>query len=1525
MKRLPLFPSDPLPDVQTVAPLDRDPNCVRCELHKGTPAGKRCLPAEGDPGDILVVMDRPTEYELHVGRPAASPAGRWVRDAIARIAPGRNVVFTTGLGCKVPAGTEPKDLVAPIEACRPYLSAILRDAEPQLVLIFGGQSGQSFLGRSFQPLSVRKGFGVFFREQDDFAGGTYQEALPAYLLGDPGYALRNKLIAKALEEDLRYALTAPLPDFPGLAATYEVVRTMEDAVEALECLQRAAFVATDCETSGMLHEPDFQVDCVAVSDGDRTFVWDRDAIEDPDTASALGAVLEDLDHCTWNGQFDLVAMECDPAIKGLQTVPTKRRRWILNLQSDSRIKRKLFEADAHADLGTSAELIGLGGHKKEAHDLIEAISSELRKWSKSGLLTPTGRKRPPPVMVHVDPTEIPPVWADYLNQGFDAEKFAYRFLDRDVLLRYCARDAYTSHLLEQWCNDRLAENENLALVWDEVAQPAMWAWCRARLAGFPTDKRRVELLRDYLDVEIKKLGKKIEAVEPGLNPNAPQQVVAAFAKRGMVSKRTTITGKAKMDKAIMEEFRGQHPLVDLVLDWKMFRHTQDNFAEGLLPYIRSDGKCHPSFLQDGSECMPAGELVLTDRGYLRVEQVEPGDTVLTHLGRGRKVTAVSRFDPQLIYKVTLSSGHVLRTTGNHAYWNGGQWIRADGLSIGGYVAVHTRLPEGWRIIDGFPGYSVSSWGRVRNDRTGLVLAQQKKGTWGHLKVALKRNGSRKRGPDFRDFTVHQLVLRAFTDDHDSSLEVMHKNGIAWDNTLGNLAWGTSKENKADARKHGTMSHRKYSAQTKLTDEIAEVIRSIPRSELNDREVAETLGVSRELVKDIRLGKKWLPESHVEGKRAQFGLSTVVHVEVLDRETVYGLTVEEDHSHVTGGVVTHNTGRPSSQDPNFFNRLKGRDEKSRVLGTMLRECHTAPEGWSIIEADQGQIEIRQVMDLSDDPTGIEVITSGTDFHMASARKFAEVLGKNPDLVSDIDREQAKTCIAEGELVLTDQGLIPIENLDKNCKVWDGTAWVQHDGVVCHGLKRVISHDGLTATPDHHVYMPDGRCIPLEVAAMDGRIAVGGDGEVPVRYAPHDRTNHPGWESERATSGVPVLQVRGASTGVPVQRDGREDDQLHLCRDVRGSAHPASEGPLVRDVLAVQQPELQAGQALRSPWDRVPVRELRSVCGLGAGASTAPNVPRCGRGQAGQRRALRAWESAARVPASEQQQQADDAPDRVPGGQPSGAPCVGPHEDGQPGLPIRAGVHLEAAVPRCEGGRTLARCDSGRWANVYDILNAGPRHRFTVSGKVVANSNFAAIYELPDQLGFMLSKRIGISKAEGDKLATALFGSYKNLLPWMMQCLKDSTERGYSITDWKGQEARHRPLWHLGLPEPSKSDRSKDTDKTRWQNHARSSWNGRVQGGAVDIITSQLWPVIQWLDANTNGGEFLLQIYDSIMLLVRDEEVDKTVTFLRQLMTDTVPGQPRVGYMKKVPLSVDVKVGKSWGALSKVPDPNKKPKP
>lgn len=72
-----------------------------------------------------------------------------------------------------------------------------------------------------------------------------------------------------------------------------------------------------------------------------------------------------------------------------------------------------------------------------------------------------------------------------------------------------------------------------------------------------------------------------------------------------------------------------------------------------------------------------------------------------------------------------------------------------------------------------------------------------------------------------------------------------------------------------------------------------------------------------------------------------------------------------------------------------------------------------------------------------------------------------------------------CIAEGELVRvkTTSGDVtekPIESVQKSDLVWDGESWVKHDGVVFKGVKSVISWDGVTATPDHEVWVsPDAK--------------------------------------------------------------------------------------------------------------------------------------------------------------------------------------------------------------------------------------------------------------------------------------------------------------------------------------------------------------------------------------------------------------------------------------------------------------------
>lgn len=78
-----------------------------------------------------------------------------------------------------------------------------------------------------------------------------------------------------------------------------------------------------------------------------------------------------------------------------------------------------------------------------------------------------------------------------------------------------------------------------------------------------------------------------------------------------------------------------------------------------------------------------------------------------------------------------------------------------------------------------------------------------------------------------------------------------------------------------------------------------------------------------------------------------------------------------------------------------------------------------------------------------------------------------------------------CIAEDTLVTvkTEQGMViqkPIQNVLISDLVWDGDEWVAHDGVVFSGDKEVIEWNGVTATPDHEVWISSDTKVPFEEA-------------------------------------------------------------------------------------------------------------------------------------------------------------------------------------------------------------------------------------------------------------------------------------------------------------------------------------------------------------------------------------------------------------------------------------------------------------
>jgi hypothetical protein len=62
-----------------------------------------------------------------------------------------------------------------------------------------------------------------------------------------------------------------------------------------------------------------------------------------------------------------------------------------------------------------------------------------------------------------------------------------------------------------------------------------------------------------------------------------------------------------------------------------------------------------------------------------------------------------------------------------------------------------------------------------------------------------------------------------------------------------------------------------------------------------------------------------------------------------------------------------------------------------------------------------------------------------------------------------------CVAEGTLVLTEHGYQPIESITKTTKVWDGLAFVSHDGVVLKGEKPVIPVGFEYFTEDHEIFI------------------------------------------------------------------------------------------------------------------------------------------------------------------------------------------------------------------------------------------------------------------------------------------------------------------------------------------------------------------------------------------------------------------------------------------------------------------------
>lgn len=160
--------------------------------------------------------------------------------------------------------------------------------------------------------------------------------------------------------------------------------------------------------------------------------------------------------------------------------------------------------------------------------------------------------------------------------------------------------------------------------------------------------------------------------------------------------------------------------------------------------------------------------------------------------------------------------------------------------------------EKWKSVPVEPYstvYEISDLGNVRN-KNGRLLTPHVRNNYGHLCVDFWKHNKRK------TYYVHRLVALAFISEPPTEKhEVRHLDGNSSNNNAGNLQWGTSSENTADCRKHGTMPLGDGHKNTKIADAHLPLIFEMRKKGMTQQQIANQFNVHRVHIGDILNGSK----------------------------------------------------------------------------------------------------------------------------------------------------------------------------------------------------------------------------------------------------------------------------------------------------------------------------------------------------------------------------------------------------------------------------------------------------------------------------------------------------------------------------------------------------------------------------------------------------------------------------------------------------------------------------------------------
>lgn len=394
----------------------------------------------------------------------------------------------------------------------------------------------------------------------------------------------------------------------------------------------------------------------------------------------------------------------------------------------------------------------------------------------------------------------------------------------------------------------------------------------------------------------------------------------------------------------------------------------------------------------------------------------------------------------------------------------------------------------------------------------------------------------------------------------------------------------------------------------------------------------------------------------------------------------------------------------------------------TLSQLIRTAFVPKPGYQFLVADFSAIEARVIAWLAGETWRMQAFADGKDIYCASASKIFGVPVVKHGINGHL-RQKGKVaelaCIAEGQLVLTDHGLVPIEKVTTDDLLWDGEQWVHHEGVIYKGKREVITYEGLTATPDHLVWI-EGQSQPIQfgiAASCGSHLVQTGDGGKAIRLGENyqcGKTLEQNMESLLCVDRMHRMQLEAVDIAFqPFMWKIKWLSEMFSAQ--KNSA-------LARKKTNRSKATLRKSERCRIFQLRCKRNSVRlSICDSSRFVSDK-QVWRT-RTDNGNRQDRRQWKlcsgkSQVCYPCRKQSEQANDRLNTVRAKL----------------LALCVQYHYSKIIQRNDTRRNYSgcrKCSCGEkkmlethshTARLYDIQNAGRHHRFTVSGKLVHNCGY-----------------------------------------------------------------------------------------------------------------------------------------------------------------------------------------------------------